>query len=108
MDLLYRGKALYWADVADVAERVLTVDELKGFVDKHAPAPTTPLKPVNPDDYGGQQITPEVQLRELLARRLMRAGRAAEAQAYFDIPNYRRAQQYADELKAAKISPPRR
>ena len=42
MDLLYRGKALYWADVADVAERVLTVDELKGFVDKHAPAPTTP------------------------------------------------------------------
>lgn len=103
MDLLYRGKALYWADVADVAERVLTVDELKGFVDKHAPAPTTPLKPVNPDDYGGQQITPEVQLRELLARRLMRAGRAAEAQAYFDIPNYRRAaQQYADELKAAK------
>lgn len=43
MDLLYRGKALYWADVADVAERVLTVDELKGFVDKHAPAPTTPL-----------------------------------------------------------------
>ncbi len=103
MDLLYRGKALYWADVADVAERVLTVDELKGFVDKHAPAPTTPLKPVNPDDYGGQQITPEVQLRELLARRLMRAGRAPEALAYFDIPNYRQAaQQFADELKAAK------
>ena len=103
MDLLYRGKALYWADVADVAERVLTVDELKGFVDKHTPAPTTPLKPINPDDYGGQQITPEVQLRQLLARRLMRAGRSPEALAYFDIPNYRQAaQQFADELKAAK------
>ncbi|CAI1895191.1 Uncharacterised protein [Serratia proteamaculans] len=103
MDFLYRGKALYWADVADVAERVLTVDELKGFVDKHAPAPTTPLKPVNPDEYNGQPLTPEVQLRELLARRLMRAGRAQEAMGYFDIPNYRQvAQQYADTLKTAQ------
>lgn len=103
MDLLYRGKALYWADVADVAERVLTVDELKGFVDRHAPAPATPLQPVNPDEYGGQQMTPEVQLRELLARRLIRAGREQEALAYFDIPNYRQAaQQYADALKAAQ------
>ncbi|CAI1873620.1 Uncharacterised protein [Serratia entomophila] len=103
MDLLYRGKALYWADVADVAERVLTLDELKGFVDQHAPAPAAPLKPVAPDEYGGQQITPEVQLRQLLARRLVRAGRPQEAQAYFDIPNYRQAaQQYAETLKAAQ------
>ncbi len=107
MDLLYRGKALYWADVADVAERVLTVDELKGFVDKHAPAPTT-LKPVNPDDYGGQQITPEVQLRELLARRLMRVGRAPEAQAYFDIPNYRRGATVRRRAEGRPDNPPRR
>ncbi|CAI1078115.1 Uncharacterised protein [Serratia liquefaciens] len=103
MDFLYRGKDIYWADVADVAERVLTIDELKGFVDKHVPAPATPLKPVNPDDYNGQPLTPEVQLRELLARRLMRAGRPQEAMAYFDIPNYRQvAQQYADTLKTAQ------
>jgi len=103
MDFLYRGKEIYWADVADVAERVLTIDELKGFVDKHVPAPATPLKPVNPDEYNGQQITPDIQLRELLARRLMRAGRAQEAMGYFDIPNYRQvAQGYANTLKTAK------
>ncbi len=103
MDLMYRGKENYWADVADIAERVLTVDELKDFVDKHAPTPTTPLKPVNPDEYNGQQITQEVQLRELLARRMMRAGRYQEAVSYFAIPNYRQAaQEFADRLNAAK------
>lgn len=103
MDSLYRGKEIYWADVADVAERVLTVDELKSFVDKNAPAPATPLKPVNPDEYNGQPLTPDTQLRELLARRLMRNGRAQEAMGYFDIPNYRQvAQQYADTLKTAQ------
>ncbi|VTR25654.1 Uncharacterised protein [Serratia fonticola] len=56
---MYRGKENYWADVADIAERVLTVDELKGFVDKHAPAPTTPLKPVKPDEYNGEADHPK-------------------------------------------------
>ncbi len=103
MDLMYRGKENYWADVADIAERVLTVDELKGFVDKHAPAPTTPLKPVKPDEYNGERITQEVQLRELLARRMMRAGRYEEAVNYFAIPNYRQAaQDFANLMKAAK------
>lgn len=100
MDLMYRGKENYWADVADIAERVLTVDELKGFVDKHAPAPTTPVKP---DEYNGERITQEVQLRELLARRMMRAGRYEEAVNYFAIPNYRQAaQDFANLMKAAK------
>lgn len=103
MDLMYRGKENYWADVADIAERVLTVDELKGFVDKHAPAPTTPLKPVKPDEYNGEQITQEVQLRELLARRMMRVGRYQEAVNYFAIPNYRQAaQDFANLMKAAQ------
>ncbi|MFZ1872344.1 MAG: hypothetical protein WAU54_06100 [Chania sp.] len=103
MELMYRGKENYWADVADIAERVLTIDELKGFVDKHAPAPTTPLKPVKPDEYNGQQLTPEVQLRELLARRMMRAGRYQEAVNYFAIPNYgQAAQEFAERLKVAQ------
>lgn len=103
MDLMYRGKENYWADVADIAERVLTIDELKGFVDKHAPAPTTPLKPVKPDEYNGERITQEVQLRELLARRMMRAGRYQEAANYFAIPNYRQAaQDFANLMKAAQ------
>lgn len=103
MELMYRGKENYWADVADIAERVLTVDELKGFVDKHVPAPTTPLKPVKPDEYNGERITQEVQLRELLARRMMRTGRYQEALNYFAIPNYRQAaQDFADLLQAAQ------
>ncbi|MGF6192325.1 hypothetical protein [Serratia sp. 2723] len=103
MDLMYRGKENYWADVADIAERVLTIDELKGFVDKHAPAPTTPLKPVKPNEYYGERITQEVQLRELLARRMMRAGRYDEAVNYFAIPNYRQtAQDFANLMKAAQ------
>ena len=103
MELMFRGKENYWADVADIAERVLTIDELKGFVDKHAPAPTTPLKPVKPDEYNGQPITPEVQLRELLARRMMRAGRYQEAVNYFAIPNYgQAAQAFAERLQVAQ------
>lgn len=103
MELMFRGKENYWADVADIAERVLTIDELKGFVDKHAPAPSTPLKPVKPDEYNGQPLTPEIQLRELLARRMMRAGRYQEAVNYFAIPNYRQAAQaFADRLKVAQ------
>ncbi|OMQ20620.1 hypothetical protein [Serratia oryzae] len=103
MELMYRGKENYWADVADIAERVLTIDELKGFVDKHAPAPTTPLKPVKPDEYNGQVLTPEIHLRELLARRMMRAGRYQEALNYFAIPNYgQAAQEFAARLKVAQ------
>lgn len=103
MELMYRGKQNYWSDVADIAERVLTINELKGFVDKYAPPPATPLKPVLPDQYDGQQITQEVQLRELLARRLMRAGRYQEAADYFAIPNYRQtAQEFAKQLQVAQ------
>lgn len=102
LSLLYQGREQYWADVADVAERVLTVDELKGFVDQQVPAPNTPLKPQLANEYPGQQITPAVQLRELLARRLMRAGRYQEALDYFAVPNYRQAaQQVGEALNAA-------
>lgn len=103
MELMFRGKENYWADVADIAERVLTVDELKGFVDKHAPPPATPLKPVNPDEYNDQQISAEVQLRELLARRMMRAGLYQQALNYFAIPNYSEAAQlFAEQLTTAQ------
>ncbi|WON77172.1 hypothetical protein [Serratia sp. UGAL515B_01] len=103
MDLMFRGKENYWADVADIAERVLTVDELKSFVDKHAPPPATPLKPVDPNEYNDQPIGPEIQLRELLARRMIRVGRYQEAVNYFAIPNYRQAAlEFAEHLKTAQ------
>ncbi|MBW7981745.1 hypothetical protein [Enterobacillus tribolii] len=93
MTLLYRGKDIYWQDVADIAERVLTLDELRQFVDKNAPPPATPLKPRAGEQYDWQPLTPDLQLRELLARRLMRVGRYEDALRYFDIPNYRQSAQ---------------
>jgi tetratricopeptide (TPR) repeat protein len=38
-DQLYRSNDIYWFDAATVAERVLTVDELKHYVDTQVPAP---------------------------------------------------------------------
>lgn len=105
IELMYRGKEPYWADVADIAERVLTVDELKSFVDKHVPPPSTPLKPINPDDYdySGQLLPIDVKLRELLARRLMRVSRYQEALSYFAIPNYHQAAaEFALQLHTAQ------
>lgn len=37
-DQLYRSNGVYWLDAATVAERVLTVDELKHYVDTQVPA----------------------------------------------------------------------
>ena len=65
----------YWGDVAYLAERVLTIDELRGYVDKNVP-PVTQAKPEEQPD--------RMQLRSLLARRMMRAGRFHDALRYFD------------------------
>jgi hypothetical protein len=59
----------YWLDTAFVAERLLTSAELRVVVDDIAPAVTA--------DANAQR------LRHLLARRLMREGRFADAMAYF-------------------------
>ncbi|MDP5240426.1 hypothetical protein Q9Q94_12860 [Uliginosibacterium sp. 31-16] len=71
----------YWLETAYLAERVLTVDELKQFVD--AKVPQTKLPEVK-DPSGWSDLTDRApHLRDLLARRLMRAGRYDEALAYF-------------------------
>jgi len=87
MSRLYAGAAEYWPDAAYVAERVLTVDELKGFVDRNVRA--APKKAANANGDTPQSTPPE-QLRNLLARRLMRVGRREEALAYFDDPALRK------------------
>lgn len=80
----------YWNDTAYVAERVLTTDELKRFVDARAPAQATPPLPADAEADGSFRSQPEpgalpasVSLRLLLARRLMRDGRYQEALPYF-------------------------
>jgi hypothetical protein len=70
-------------DMDYVAERVLTVDELKSFVDARAPA-SAPTKPSGDATDAGQTPLAD-NLRWLLARRLMRAGRYDEALAYFPV-----------------------
>lgn len=81
----------YWLDTAYVAERVLTVDELKTFVDAKVP----PTKADSPKHWGAGDI------RDLLARRLMREGRYQEALPYFKKPETRQqAADYASFLDA--------
>lgn len=51
MRLMYQAKENYWPDVAHIAERVLTVNELLAFVDKYVPAPS-PSAPTTPKNAG--------------------------------------------------------
>ncbi|MBI3886955.1 MAG: hypothetical protein HY302_14690 [Opitutae bacterium] len=65
-----------WEDAAYVAERVLSIDELKTFIATHAvPAPRVSPAEDRVADFGD--------LRHLLARRLVRHDRLAEARPYF-------------------------
>lgn len=69
-----------WVDAAFLADRVLTLDELKAFVDEQVPE--VPPKPKAADS----EYTPpddRTQLRWLLARRMVRSDREAEARPYF-------------------------
>jgi tetratricopeptide (TPR) repeat protein len=66
----------YWGDLAYLAERVLTTDELKVFVEAHAATPE------HPNDKAAFSVINNI--RGLLARRLMRENRYEEALPYFD------------------------
>ena len=94
LEQLYPYAATFWSDVEYIAERVLTVDELKTFVDTHKNAQFKPSvsldnlamlpdKPTasTPGDSENAN-SPADRLRDLLARRLVRAGRYQEALKY--------------------------
>jgi cellulose synthase operon protein C len=68
-------------DMNYIAERVLTVDELKTFVDANVPA--APPAAVPPKTPSTDPVALNDRLRWLLARRLMRVGRFDDAYAYF-------------------------
>lgn len=82
--LLFPVAADYWGDVTYIAERVLTVGELRAFVDS-LPQPLGPRKPESMDEYvfRSPDFIPADRLRLVLARRLVREGRLKEATAYF-------------------------
>jgi cellulose synthase operon protein C len=82
--LLFPVAGTYWGDVAYITERVLTVDELKAFIDG-LPAPRE-VAPSTDDGFWSSSFSPVANLRALLARRLVRDGRVGEALAYFPPP----------------------
>jgi hypothetical protein len=83
LDALLRSG--YWVDAAYVAERVLTTDELKKYVDQNWSAARlkTSAQFENDYDWRFDSIKPGERLRWLLARRLAREDRFAEARSYF-------------------------
>jgi hypothetical protein len=96
---LYRSNSTYWFDAATVAERVLTVEELKRYVDENVPAPPV-LTQQQRDNYVPLPVA--ASLRNLLGRRLLREGHYADAVAYFDNPDLQnKARLYGEQrLKA--------
>ncbi|WP_044872568.1 hypothetical protein [Pseudomonas sp. LFM046] len=96
-DLLFRSGDIYWWDAATVAERVLAVDELKRYVDAKVPA----AKPQTEEERENwQPRPPAAQLRDLLARRLVREGRYTEALTYFDSDDTREAARRYGQARA--------
>ncbi len=88
LDALLRSG--YWTDAAYVAERVLTADELKAYVERDWRAlPTGYAKPTAETDpnepFDGRDTPRRVgeEIRYLLARRLVRLSRCKEAREYF-------------------------
>jgi tetratricopeptide (TPR) repeat protein len=83
LDALLR--AGFWMDAAYVAERVLTPDELKNYVDIHWPAmrTTEPTETNAADDTYWQRMDVRREIRHLLGRRLARLERSDEARDYF-------------------------
>ncbi|MGY3170797.1 hypothetical protein ACVWYU_000170 [Pseudomonas sp. TE12234] len=98
-DQLYRSNDIYWFDAATVAERVLTVDELKHYVDTQVPAPPA-LSQQDRDNYVPLPVA--AKLRNLLGRRLLREGHYELAPAYFDNDGLRhKARLYGQQRLAA-------
>jgi hypothetical protein len=98
-DQLYRSQGIYWFDAATVAERVLTLEELKHYVDTQVPAPP-PLSQQERDNYVPLPVA--ASLRNLLGRRLLREGHYEQALAYFDNDGLRhKARLYGEQRLAA-------
>jgi len=89
LDALVRSG--FWMDAAYVAERVLSADELKAYVDRCWPA--MPRRPAKEDErrymdfwYDRDNASPahlSERIRWLLARRLARQNRFADARPYY-------------------------
>jgi hypothetical protein len=80
-------------DAAYVAERVLSADELRSYVDQMPPAKTT--------GSGDDRMDDTSWLRYLLGRRLVREDRYAEARGYLKAPYDKLLDKYTEALNVA-------
>jgi hypothetical protein len=85
-------RADFWEDAAYVAERILSVDELKSYVDQYWPLPSADSGQAT---ISGDEVREKI--RYLLARRLTRMIRGDEARDYYPA----QWQPHFDELAAA-------
>jgi tetratricopeptide (TPR) repeat protein len=83
LDALLR--AGFWGDAAYVAERVMTLDELKVYVNEHWPVPKPGTNALTGGDAELASAKVGENLRYLLARRLTRELRGAEAREYYPV-----------------------
>ncbi len=89
----FNGFTDYWGDAAYLAERVLTIDELRDYLSHKLPSGSVST---------AEEPSELSRLRSVLARRLMRAGRRLEAIRYFDDPKVRKeAEEYDNALNKA-------
>jgi hypothetical protein len=109
LDLLFSVGNDYWGDIAYVAERVLTVDELKAFVDAKVPRTDgRQIEEPGSRERDGMTFTHSLRdtsanLRDLLARRLVRHGRFQQALPYFQDPDVAlKVVEYTQALADAK------
>lgn len=99
----WQARTLY-RDAIYVAERIATIEELRAFVDGLEGGDSDP----DPDsDSGYYTVVDRASLRSLLARRLLRAGRFAEAIPYLPAEHRDTAITYATAIAVAHATPDR-
>jgi hypothetical protein len=103
LDALLR--AGYWVDAAYVAERVLTLEELKTYVDREWSTAAPPGLQIGLHSWTNV-VDPNrgFALRHLLARRLARAGRWRDARGYFPPSLQGVLDEYVKALREGKDS----
>jgi LysM domain. len=88
-------RAEFWEDAAYVAERILSVDELKWYVDQYWPLASGNVGNEEQANVSGAEVREKI--RYLLARRLTRMIRGDEARDYYPA----QWQPHFDELASA-------
>jgi tetratricopeptide (TPR) repeat protein len=94
----YVDEDRHWPDAAYVAEQVLTLAELKEFVDRRWPTAKPPVEGKTPEGA-------DTRMRYLLARRLARQGMLDAAAPYYPAEQQENFRRYADS-PATRQRPP--